>query len=91
MRQGAFLVNTACGLVNLVQALKEGRICSIVLAVYVSEPLDFSQGSLKDTPNLICNLHDPQYGEWPSIEMHKEAAQEIHAIIDQIRQPEKRL
>nr|KAF6386416.1 C-terminal binding protein 1 [Myotis myotis] len=58
MRQGAFLVNTARGgLVDekaLAQALKEGRIRGAALDVHESEPFSFSQGPLKDAPNLIC-------------------------------------
>ncbi|ELW62737.1 hypothetical protein TREES_T100000756 [Tupaia chinensis] len=81
MRQGAFLVNTARGgLVDekaLAQALKEGRIRGAALDVHESEPFSFSQGPLKDAPNLICTPHAAWYSEQASIEMREEAAREI--------------
>ncbi|KAK1346122.1 hypothetical protein QTO34_008591 [Cnephaeus nilssonii] len=77
MRQGAFLVNTARGgLVDekaLAQALKEGRIRGAALDVHESEPFSFSQGPLKDAPNLICTPHAAWYSEQASIEMREEA------------------
>ncbi|KAF7238691.1 C-terminal-binding protein 1 [Varanus komodoensis] len=85
MRQGAFLVNTARGgLVDekaLAQALKEGRIRGAALDVHESEPFSFSQGPLKDTPNLICTPHAAWYSEQASIEMREEAAREIRRAI----------
>ncbi|KAF3853745.1 hypothetical protein F7725_014433 [Dissostichus mawsoni] len=73
MRQGAFLVNTARGgLVDekaLAQALKEGRIRGAALDVHETEPFTFSQGSLKDAPNLICTPHTAWYSEQASLEM----------------------
>ncbi|KAI2654153.1 C-terminal-binding protein 2 [Labeo rohita] len=69
MRQGAFLVNTARGgLVDekaLAQALKEGRIRGAALDVHESEPFSFSQGPLKDAPNLICTPHTAWYSRIP--------------------------
>ncbi|KAM5192313.1 C-terminal-binding protein 1 isoform 3-T3 [Mantella aurantiaca] len=85
MRQGAFLVNTARGgLVDekaLAQALKEGRIRGAALDVHESEPFSFSQGPLKDAPNLICTPHAAWYSEQASIEMREEAAREIRRAI----------
>ncbi|XP_056410646.1 C-terminal-binding protein 1 isoform X4 [Hyla sarda] len=85
MRQGAFLVNTARGgLVDekaLAQALKEGRIRGAALDVHESEPFSFSQGALKDAPNLICTPHAAWYSEQASIEMREEAAREIRRAI----------
>lgn len=85
MRQGAFLVNTARGgLVDekaLAQALKEGRIRGAALDVHESEPFSFSQGPLKDAPNLICTPHAAWYSEQASLEMREEAAREIRRAI----------
>ncbi|XP_067838551.1 C-terminal-binding protein 1 isoform X1 [Heptranchias perlo] len=85
MRQGAFLVNAARGgLVDekaLAQALKEGRIRGAALDVHESEPFSFSQGPLKDAPNLICTPHAAWYSEQASIEMREEAAREIRRAI----------
>uniref|UniRef100_A0A4W5MJ64 C-terminal binding protein 1 n=1 Tax=Hucho hucho TaxID=62062 RepID=A0A4W5MJ64_9TELE len=85
MRQGAFLVNTARGgLVDekaLAQALKEGRIRGVAMDVHETEPFCFSQGPLKDAPNLICTPHAAWYSEQASIEMREEAAREIRRAI----------
>uniref|UniRef100_A0A668RWC5 C-terminal binding protein 1 n=1 Tax=Oreochromis aureus TaxID=47969 RepID=A0A668RWC5_OREAU len=85
MRQGAFLVNTARGgLVDekaLAQALKEGRIRGAALDVHESEPFSFSQGPLKDAPNLICTPHAAWYSEQASLEMREEAAREIRRAV----------
>uniref|UniRef100_A0A8C9RFH4 C-terminal-binding protein 2 n=1 Tax=Scleropages formosus TaxID=113540 RepID=A0A8C9RFH4_SCLFO len=85
MRQGAFLVNTARGgLVDekaLAQALKEGRIRGAALDVHESEPFSFSQGPLKDAPNLICTPHTAWYSEQASLEMREAAATEVRRAI----------
>ncbi|XP_077437452.1 C-terminal-binding protein 2a isoform X2 [Vanacampus margaritifer] len=85
MRQGAFLVNAARGgLVDekaLAQALKEGRIRGAALDVHESEPFSFSQGPLKDAPNLICTPHTAWYSEQASLEMREAAATEIRRAI----------
>ncbi|XP_077094998.1 C-terminal-binding protein 2a isoform X5 [Siphateles boraxobius] len=85
MRQGAFLVNTARGgLVDekaLAQALKEGRIRGAALDVHESEPFSFTQGPLKDAPNLICTPHTAWYSEQASLEMREAAATEIRRAI----------
>uniref|UniRef100_A0A8C7ZAU4 C-terminal binding protein 1 n=1 Tax=Oryzias sinensis TaxID=183150 RepID=A0A8C7ZAU4_9TELE len=85
MRQGAFLVNTARGgLVDekaLAQALKEGRIRGAALDVHETEPFSFSQGPLKDAPNLICTPHAAWYSEQASLEMREEAAREIRRAV----------
>ncbi|XP_021172890.2 C-terminal-binding protein 2a isoform X3 [Fundulus heteroclitus] len=85
MRQGAFLVNTARGgLVDekaLAQALKEGRIRGAAMDVHESEPFSFSQGALKDAPNLICTPHTAWYSEQASLEMREAAATEIRRAI----------
>ncbi|XP_054885464.1 C-terminal-binding protein 2a isoform X1 [Poeciliopsis prolifica] len=85
MRQGAFLVNTARGgLVDekaLAQALKEGRIRGAAMDVHESEPFSFSQGPLKDAPNLICTPHTAWYSEQASLEMREAAATEIRRAI----------
>ncbi|XP_077387439.1 C-terminal-binding protein 1 isoform X3 [Festucalex cinctus] len=85
MRQGAFLVNTARGgLVDekaLAQALKDGRIRGAALDVHETEPFSFSQGPLKDAPNLICTPHAAWYSEQASLEMREEAAREIRRAI----------
>uniref|UniRef100_A0A672HPD8 C-terminal binding protein 1 n=1 Tax=Salarias fasciatus TaxID=181472 RepID=A0A672HPD8_SALFA len=85
MRQGAFLVNTARGgLVDekaLAQALKEGRIRGSALDVHETEPFSFSQGPLKDAPNLICTPHAAWYSEQASLEMREEAAREIRRAV----------
>ncbi|KAL2077105.1 hypothetical protein ACEWY4_026609 [Coilia grayii] len=85
MRQGAFLVNTARGgLVDekaLAQALKEGRIRGAALDVHETEPFSFSQGPLKDAPNLICTPHTSWYSEQASIEAREEAAREMRRAI----------
>ncbi|XP_077960799.1 C-terminal-binding protein 2a isoform X2 [Gasterosteus aculeatus] len=85
MRQGAFLVNSARGgLVDekaLAQALKEGRIRGAALDVHESEPFSFSQGALKDAPNLICTPHTAWYSEQASLEMREAAATEIRRAI----------
>ncbi|XP_056284997.1 uncharacterized protein LOC130203137 isoform X1 [Pseudoliparis swirei] len=85
MRQGAFLVNTARGgLVDekaLAQALKEGRIRGAALDVHETEPFTFSQGPLKDSPNLICTPHTAWYSEQASLEMREAAATEIRRAI----------
>ncbi|TRY83900.1 hypothetical protein DNTS_014651 [Danionella cerebrum] len=85
MRQGAFLVNTARGgLVDekaLAQALKEGRIRGAALDVHEAEPFSFSQGPLKDAPNLICTPHTSWYSEQASIEAREEAAREVRRAI----------
>lgn len=44
-------------------------------------PLSFSQGPLKDAPNLICTPHAAWYSEQASIEMREEAAREIRRAI----------
>lgn len=41
----------------------------------------FSQGPLKDAPNLICTPHTAWYSEQASIEMREEAAREIRRAI----------
>ncbi|XP_067092613.1 uncharacterized protein [Osmerus mordax] len=85
MRQGAFLVNSARGgLVDeksLAQALKEGRIRGAALDVHESEPFSFTQGPLKDAPNLICTPHTAWYSEQASLEMREAAATEIRRAI----------
>ncbi|XP_061767649.1 uncharacterized protein LOC133559676 isoform X1 [Nerophis ophidion] len=85
MRQGAFLVNAARGgLVDekaLAQALKEGRIRGAALDVHETEPFSFSQGPLKDAPNLICTPHTAWYSEQASLEMREAAATEIRRAI----------
>ncbi|KAM6985219.1 C-terminal-binding protein 1-like [Aplochiton taeniatus] len=85
MRQGSFLVNTARGgLVDekaLAQALKEGRIRGAALDVHETEPFSFSQGTLKDAPNLICNPHTSWYSEQASLEAREEAAREVRRAI----------
>ncbi|KAL6477706.1 hypothetical protein MHYP_G00135410 [Metynnis hypsauchen] len=85
MRQGAFLVNCARGgLVDekaLAQALKEGRIRGAALDVHESEPFSFTQGPLKDAPNLICTPHTAWYSEQASLEMREAAATEIRRAI----------
>ncbi|XP_078269730.1 C-terminal-binding protein 2a isoform X3 [Rhinoraja longicauda] len=85
MRQGAFLVNTARGgLVDekaLAQGLKEGRIRGAALDVHESEPFSFTQGPLKDAPNLICTPHTSWYSEQASLEMREAAATEIRRAI----------
>ncbi|XP_043912125.1 C-terminal-binding protein 2 isoform X1 [Protopterus annectens] len=85
MRQGAFLVNTARGgLVDekaLAQALKEGRIRGAALDVHESEPFSFTQGPLKDAPNLICTPHTAWYSEQASLEMREAAATEIRRAV----------
>ncbi|KAF7220384.1 transcript variant X3 [Nothobranchius furzeri] len=85
MRQGAFLVNAARGgLVDekaLAQALKEGRIRGAAMDVHESEPFSFSQGPLKDAPNLICTPHTAWYSEQASLEMREAAATEIRRAI----------
>ncbi|XP_005994587.1 uncharacterized protein LOC102356115 isoform X2 [Latimeria chalumnae] len=85
MRQGAFLVNTARGgLVDekaLAQALKEGRIRGAALDVHESEPFSFTQGPLKEAPNLICTPHAAWYSEQASLEMREAAATEIRRAI----------
>ncbi|MCJ8736808.1 hypothetical protein PDJAM_G00016560 [Pangasius djambal] len=85
MRQGAFLVNCARGgLVDekaLAQALKEGRIRGAALDVHESEPFSFTQGHLKDAPNLICTPHTAWYSEQASLEMREAAATEIRRAI----------
>ncbi|XP_076833940.1 C-terminal-binding protein 2-like isoform X5 [Brachyhypopomus gauderio] len=81
MRQGAFLVNTARGgLVDekaLAQALKEGRIRGAALDVHECEPFSYTQGPLKDVPNLICTPHAAWYSEQASLEMREAAATEM--------------
>ncbi|XP_075468285.1 C-terminal-binding protein 2 isoform X4 [Ascaphus truei] len=85
MRQGAFLVNTACGgLVDekaLAQGLKEGRIRGAALDVHESEPFIFAQGPLKDAPNLICTPHTAWYSEQASLEMREAAATEMRRAV----------
>ncbi|XP_029482832.2 C-terminal-binding protein 1-like isoform X1 [Oncorhynchus nerka] len=85
MRQGAFLVNTARGgLVDeraLAQALKEGRIRGAALDVHETEPFSFSQGPLKDAPNLVCTPHASWYSEQASLEAREEAAREVRRAI----------
>ncbi|CAB1337091.1 unnamed protein product, partial [Coregonus sp. 'balchen'] len=82
---GAFLVNSARGgLVDekaLAQALKEGRIRGAALDVHETEPFSFSQGPLKDAPNLICTPHTSWYSEQASIEAREEAAREVRRAI----------
>ncbi|KAI3363301.1 hypothetical protein L3Q82_011930, partial [Scortum barcoo] len=91
MRQGAFLVNSARGgLVDekaLAQALKEGRIRGAALDVHESEPFSFSQGPLKDAPNLICTPHTAWYSEQASLEMREAAATEIRRAITGMETP----
>lgn len=43
--------------------------------------VSFSQGPLKDAPNLICTPHAAWYSEQASIEMREEAAREIRRAI----------
>lgn len=43
--------------------------------------LSFSQGPLKDAPNLICTPHAAWYSEQASLEMREEAAREIRRAI----------
>ncbi|XP_070980450.1 uncharacterized protein [Oncorhynchus clarkii lewisi] len=85
MRQGAFLVNSARGgLVDekaLAQALKEGRVRGAALDVHESEPFSFTQGPLKDAPNLICTPHTAWYSEQASLEMREAAATEIRRAV----------
>ncbi|TNN75870.1 C-terminal-binding protein 1 [Liparis tanakae] len=63
------------------QALKEGRIRGAALDVHETEPFSFSQGPLKDAPNLICTPHAAWYSEQASLEMREEAAREIRRAI----------
>lgn len=44
-------------------------------------PCSFSQGPLKDAPNLICTPHAAWYSEQASIEMREEAAREIRRAV----------
>lgn len=48
---------------------------------WVCAILSFSQGPLKDAPNLICTPHAAWYSEQASIEMREEAAREIRRAI----------
>lgn len=41
----------------------------------------FSQGPLKDAPNLICTPHTSWYSEQASIEAREEAAREVRRAI----------
>lgn len=41
----------------------------------------FSQGALKDAPNLICTPHTSWYSEQASIEAREEAAREVRRAI----------
>lgn len=41
----------------------------------------FSQGPLKDAPNLICTPHTAWYSEHASIEAREEAAKEVRRAI----------
>lgn len=43
--------------------------------------VSFSQGPLKDAPNLICTPHAAWYSEQASLEMREEAAREIRRAI----------
>lgn len=47
----------------------------------------FSQGPLKDAPNLICTPHAAWYSEQASIEMREEAAREIRRAITGTNSP----
>ncbi|XP_062702794.1 C-terminal-binding protein isoform X8 [Aedes albopictus] len=82
MRPGAFLVNTARGgLVDdeaLALALKQGRIRAAALDVHENEPFN---GSLKDTPNLLCTPHAAFYSEAATTELREMAASEIRRAI----------
>lgn len=51
------------------------------LSDWVCTVLSFSQGPLKDAPNLICTPHAAWYSEQASIEMREEAAREIRRAI----------
>lgn len=41
----------------------------------------FSQGPLKDAPNLICTPHTSWYSEQASVEAREEAAKEVRRAI----------
>lgn len=43
--------------------------------------VSFSQGPLKDAPNLICTPHAAWYSEQASLEMREEAAREIRRAV----------
>lgn len=49
-------------------------------SVYLSFS-SFSQGPLKDAPNLVCTPHASWYSEQASLEAREEAAREVRRAI----------
>lgn len=49
--------------------------------MHESEPFSFTQGPLKDAPNVICTPHTAWYSEQASIESREDAAKEIRRAI----------
>lgn len=47
----------------------------------------FTQGPLKDAPNLICTPHTAWYSEQASLEMREAAATEIRRAITGMKAP----
>jgi len=85
MRPGAFLINTARGMLvdetALAAALKDGRIRAAALDVQEGEPYNPATSPLKDCPNLILTPHSAFYSEQAVIEMREMAAGEIRRAI----------
>lgn len=61
-------------------------ICFVIWSCFKSS-FSFSQGPLKDAPNLICTPHAAWYSEQASIEMREEAAREIRRAITGTNSP----
>lgn len=61
--------------------LKSFSLNGCVKLIQLHVCVSFSQGPLKDAPNLICTPHAAWYSEQASIEMREEAAREIRRAI----------
>ncbi|KAF6029180.1 CTBP1 [Bugula neritina] len=85
MRPGAFLINTARGMLvdeaALAAALNDGRIRAAALDVQESEPYNPATSVLKDCPNLIITPHSAFYSDQAVFEMREMAAGEIRRAI----------
>lgn len=64
------------GVLRVLDSLPATAITCVSCACY-----SFSQGPLKDAPNLICTPHAAWYSEQASLEMREEAAREIRRAV----------
>lgn len=84
MKKGSFLINTARGAIveeaAVVEALTSGQLAGAGLDVLEKEP--YTDGHLKDVPNLIVTPHCAFYSDESFVEIRTKAAQELKRLLD---------